>query len=180
MLFAKGGMIKVISKVLSRILSSFCILALCFGVFVKFYGIIWGISLGYFKADWVILCVSGPMLLYAAIALFFELLNFKSRFFPKGLWIVLIWLDIFINGIFLCFYVFNHDYDKTATVAGVESKTECHWDDNMDVILEIYTCQMDPNCKHLFKELKSFYDEISPESKKCLLDSLAKMPTANH
>jgi hypothetical protein len=50
----------------------------------------------------------------------------------------------------------------------------------MDVILEIYTCQMDPNCKHLFKELKSFYDEISPESKKCLLDSLAKMPTANH
>ena len=107
-------------------------------------------------------------------------MNFKSRFFPKGIWIVLIWLDVFINGIFLCFYVFNHDYDKTATVAGVESKTECHWDDNMDVILEIYTCQMDPNCKHLFKELKSFYGEISPENKKCLLDSLAKMPTANH
>ena len=103
MLFAKGGMIKMIS----RILSSFCILALCFGVFLKFYGIIWGISLGYFEADWVILCVSGPMLLYAAIALFFELLNFKSRFFPKGVWIVLIWLDVFIYGIFLWFYVFK-------------------------------------------------------------------------
>ena len=176
MLFAMGWI-----KVISRILSSFCILALCFGVFVKFYGIIWGISLGYFKADWVILCVSGPMLLYAAIALFFELLDFKSRFFPKGLWIVLIWLDVFIYCGFMWFCVpINHDNDKTATVAGVESKTECHWDDNMDVILEIYTCQMDPNCKHLFKELKSFYDEISPESKKCLLDSLAKMPTANH
>ena len=168
-------------KVISRILSSFCILALCFGVFVKFYGIIWGISLGYFKADWVILCISGPILLYAAIALFFELLNFKSRFFPKGLWIVLIWLDVFIYCAFFWYSnVSSFGNDKTAIVASATSKTECYWDANMDVILEIYTCQMDPNCKHLFKELKSFYDEISPESKKCLLDSLAKMPTANH
>ena len=165
---------------ISRILSSICILALCFGVFVKFYGIIWGISLGYFKADWVILCISGPILLYAAIALFFELLDFKSRFFPKGIWIVLIWLDVFIYCGFMWFCVpINHDNDKTAIVASATSKTECYWDANMDVILEIYTCQMDPNCKHLFKELKSFYDEISPESKKCLLDSLAKKTTAD-
>lgn len=168
-------------KMISEILSFLCILALCLGVFVKFYGIIWGISLGYFKADWVILCISGPILLYAAIALFFEWLNFKSRFFPKGLWIVLIWLDVFIYCAFFWYSnVSSFGNDKTATVTSVESKTECHWDANMDVILEIYTCQMDPNCKHLFKELKSFYDEISPESKKCLLDSLAKMPTANH
>lgn len=165
---------------ISRILSSICILALCFGVFVKFYGIIWGISLGYFKADWVILCISGPILLYAAIALFFELLNFKSRFFPKGLWIVLIWLDVFIYCAFFWYSnVSSFGNDKTAIVASATSKTECYWDANMDVILEIYTCQMDPNCKHLFKELKSFYDEISPESKKCLLDSLAKMPTSH-
>lgn len=165
---------------ISRILSSICILALCFGVFVKFYGIIWGISLGYFKADWVILCISGPILLYAAIALFFELLNFKSRFFPKGLWIVLIWLDVFIYCAFFWYSnVSSFGNDKTAIVASATSKTECYWDANMDVILEIYTCQMDPNCKHLFKELKSFYDEISPESKKCLLDSLAKKTTAD-
>ncbi len=176
MLFAKGGMIKMIS----RILSSICILALCFGVFVKFYGIIWGISLGYFKADWVILCISGPILLFAAIALFFELLDFKSRFFPKGIWIVLIWLDVFIYCVFMWLYVpISHGNDETTTVASVDSETGCHWDDNMDVILEIYTCQMDPDCKHLFKDMDSFYNEIGLESKKCLLDSLAKIPAAN-
>lgn len=165
---------------ISRILSSFCILALCFGVFVKFYGIIWGISLGYFKADWMRLCISGPILLFAAIALFFELLDFKSRFFPKGIWIVLIWLDVFIYCGFMWFCVpISHDNDKTATVASVESKTECHWDANMDVLLEIYTCQMNPNCKHLFKDMDSFNNAMGLENKKCLLDSLAKKPNSN-
>lgn len=166
---------------ISEILSSFCILALCFGVFVKFDGIVSGISLGYFNADWVLLCISGPIVLLALIALFFEMAGYKNRYFPKGIWIVLIWLDVFI---YCVFFGYNNSSnlgnDKTATVAGVESKTECYWDANMDVLLEIYTCQMDPNCKHLFKDMDSFNDAISQESRKCLLDSLAKMPTANH
>ena len=165
---------------ISRILSSMCILALCFGVFVKFDGIISGISLGYFKADWLILCISGPILLLAVIALFCELLDFKSRFFRKGLWVVLVWQDVFIYWIFLWFYLpINHTNDKTATVASVDSATECHWDANMDVLLEINTCQMDPGCKHLFKDVDSFYNAIGLESKKCLLDSLAKKSNAN-
>ena len=166
-------------KMFSEILSCVSILALCFGVFVKFYGIVSGISLGYFKADWVILCISGPTLLLAAMALFFELGDFSNRFFRKGLWVVLVWLDVFIYWIFLWFYLpINHDNDKTATVASVESKTECHWDANMDVLLEIYTCQMDPNCKHLFKDMDSFNNAMGLENKKCLLDSLAKKPNS--
>ena len=165
---------------ISEILSSFCILALCFGVFVKFDGIVSGISLGYFNADWVLLCISGPMLLYAAIALFFELLNFKSRFFPKGMWIVLVGLDVFI---YCVFFGYNNSSnlgnDNNAIVVSATPNTECYWDANMDVLLEIYTCQMDPNCKHLFKDMDSFNDAISQESRKCLLDSLAQTPTSH-
>ena len=107
--------------------------------------------------------------------------GYKSRYFPKGKWIVLVGLDVFSYCVFFGYKnSSNLGDDKTAIVASATSKTECYWDANMDVILEIYTCQMDSNCKHLFKDMDSFNDAISQESRKCLLDSLAKMPTANH
>ena len=160
---------------ISEILSSFCILALCFGVFVKFDGIVSGISLGYFNADWVLLCISGPIVLLALIALFFEMADYKNRYFPKGMWIVLVGLDVFI---YCVFFGYNNSSnlgnDKTVIVASATSKTECYWDADMEVLLEIYTCQMDSNCKHLFKDMDSFNNAISPENRKCFLDSLAK------
>ena len=169
---------------ISEILSFLCILALCLGVFVKFDGIVSGISLGYFNSDWVFLCISGPIVLLAAIALFFELGNFKRRYCPKGLWLVLVGLDVFIYCVFLGYNnSSNLGDDKTAIVASATSKTECYWDANMDVILEIYTCQIDSSCKHMFKhrfkDMDDFNNAISQEQRECLLDSLAKMPTAN-
>ena len=171
-------------KMISEILSFLCILALCLGVFVKFDGIVSGISLGYFNSDWVFLCISGPIVLLAVIALFFELGNFKSRYFPKGMWIVLVGLDVFIYCAFFWYSnVSSFGNDKTAIVASATSKTECYWDANMDVILEIYTCQMDSNCKHMFKhrfkDMDDFNNAISQEQRECLLDSLAKTPTSH-
>ena len=167
---------------ISEILSFLCILALCLGVFVKIDGIVSGISLGIFNSDWVFLCISGPIVLLAAIALFFELGNFKSRYFPKGMWIVLVGLDVFIYCAFLGFSnVSSFGNDKTAIVASASSKTECYWDANMDVILEIYTCQMDSGRKHSFihrfKDMDDFNNAISQDQRECLLDSLAKTPT---
>ena len=100
------------------------------------------------------------------------------------MWIVLVGLDVFIYCAFFWYSRLpNLGNDKTAIVASATSKTECYWDANMDVILEIYTCQMDSTCKHMFKhrfkDMDDFNNAISREQRECLLDSLAKMPTAN-
>ena len=171
-------------KMISEILSFLCILALCLGVFVKFDGIVSGISLGVFNSYWVLLCISGPIVLLAAIALFFEMAGYKSRYFPKGMWIVLVGLDVFSYCVFFGYKnSSNLGDDKTAIVASATSKMECYWDANMDVILEFYTCQMDSNCKHMFKhrfkDMDDFNNAISREQRECLLDSLAKTPTSH-
>jgi len=162
----------------SIVLPLLCALSLCFGAFVESQLILLDVSLNNYGSKLIVSCITLPLICFAAISLFLDSINVRNRFFAKGLWLKLVWIIAAVNlfGLFVPFG--NGQSQKQTSTANADStwrQTECRWNSDMDVLLEIYKNLWTRDSEKNLPDRNFVYRNLSEFSSGCLLDSLLKI-----
>ena len=162
----------------SKVVPLLCALSLCFGAFVESQLISLDLSLNNYGSKLIVSCVTLPLICLAAISLFLDSINVRVRFLAKGLWLFLVWIIAAVNLIGLFVPSGNGQSQKQTSIANADSTTSqlvgC-WDNDMDVLLEIYESQWARDSGKTLSDREDFYSSLSRYDSNCLLDSLLKI-----
>ena len=162
----------------SKVVPLLCALSLCFGAFVESQLISLDLSLNNYGLKLIVSCVTLPLICLAAISLFLDSINVRVRFLAKGLWLFLVWIIAAVNLIGLFVPSGNGQSQKQTSIANADSTTSqlvgC-WDNDMDVLLEIYESQWARDSGKTLSDRVDFYSSLSRYDSNCLLDSLLKI-----
>jgi hypothetical protein len=162
----------------SKVVPLLCALSLCFGAFVESQLISLDISLNNYGSKLIVSCITLPLICFAAISLFLDSINVHNRFLARGLWLKLVWIIAAVNLIGLFMPSRNGQSQKQTSTANADSTTSQRvgcWDNDMDVLLDIYESQWARDSGKTLSDREDFYSSLSRYDSNCLLDSLLKI-----
>ena len=162
----------------SKVVPLLCALSLCFGAFVESQLISLDLSLNNYGSKLIVSCITLPLICFAAISLFLDSINVHNRFLARGLWLKLVWIIAAVNLIGLFMPSRNGQSQKQTLTANADSTTSQRvgcWDNDMDVLLDIYESQWARDSGKTLSDREDFYSGLSRYDSNCLLDSLLKI-----